>query len=39
MKRGSQVKDDDVGNGKTDTYKNKLGNTEIRKGKERLKER
>jgi hypothetical protein len=34
MKRCLQVKDDDVGDGKTDTYINKPGNAEMRKGKE-----
>jgi hypothetical protein len=32
--KGLQVKDD-VGDGKADTYINKLGNTEMRKGKGR----
>lgn len=39
MKRGLQVKDDDVGNGKTDTYVNKLVSTEMREGKEGWEER
>jgi hypothetical protein len=39
MKRGLQVKDDDVGNGKTDTYINKRGNTETKKRKEGRKQK